>query len=324
MGSDPIALPMLEALCLTRPAGAEVEMVFTQPDRRTGRGMHLQANAIKSWALGKGIEVVQPAKCGTAEAQLLRERRIELVLVMAYGQILPKPLLEATPYPVLNVHASLLPRLRGASPIHTALALGLKETGVSLMEIIPQLDAGPVGAVEAVAIEDTDTTAVLMEKLARATVELVGKGLQRLRAGALQFTEQDAEKVTYCRIIEKSDNHLDFTFPAESLHNRIRAFQPWPGTAFPFDGLEIRILEARTGEAGADKPDPGTIDTDGQSLRIACGKGWLHPLVLQRPGGKPLPVADFLRGFPLPQGTRLQSRPMREIEADRPFPYKRK
>ncbi|MEX0331332.1 MAG: methionyl-tRNA formyltransferase [Puniceicoccaceae bacterium] len=324
MGSDPIVLPVLQHLHRESPAGFELVSVYTQPDRRTGRGMHLQPNAIKQWAMDAGVDVRQPVKCGQEDAEYLRENGIDVVVAMAYGQILPKSFLEAPTMGTLNLHASLLPRLRGASPIHTAVALGHQETGLCLMRIIPKLDAGPVADCEKVSILKEDTVADVQKKLAEAAPVLMSRGLTRLAGGELEFLEQDESAVTYCRIIEKTDCHLDFNQPAVELYNRIRAFQPWPGTAFPVKGTEIRILEAELEQSTADA-SPGTVlaSPDG-GLRIACGTGILKALCLQRPGGKPLPADAFLRGFPIAEGQCLESRPMRELEAREPFPYKKK
>jgi methionyl-tRNA formyltransferase len=315
---------MLDDLFNRKAAGFDLCVIYTQPDRRHGRGMHLKANAIKEWALEKGIDVEQPAKCGETEAGQLVDRGIDLILVMAYGQILPKCILGCAPEGILNIHASILPRLRGASPIHTAVALGLPETGVSLMEIVPKLDAGPVADVERIPIREDDTVSDVIRAMSNSTVRLVERGLDRLGRGTLEFVEQDPEQVTYCRILEKTDRYLDFTEDATVLHNRIRAFQPWPGTSFPCGDMEIRIHAARVDPSSSAGMAPGMIDAEHEELRIACGEGWIVPLKLQRPGGKPLAVEDFLRGFPLEHGNTLQSRPMRALEADRPFPYKRK
>ena len=324
MGSDPIALPMLRYLHSTRPGGIELKAVYTQPDRRTGRGMHLQANAIKSWALDNGIEVRQPAKCGKDEAAWLGMNGIDLVIVMAYGQILPRSILEATPLGIVNLHASLLPRLRGASPIHTAIACGLEITGVSLMRIIPKLDAGPVAAREVVAIGDSDTCSGVVDKLAQACIPLMEKALPALLQGKLDFQEQDQQQVTYCRIIEKTDCHLDFSADARELANRIRAFQPWPGTAFPHGDMEIRIVAALAEDTEDDYlPGMLTIDAEG-TVRIRCGQGSLVITRMQRPGGKPMEADAFLRGYPIDSGTILPSRSMHPLEGSQPFPYKQK
>ncbi|MEX0325261.1 MAG: methionyl-tRNA formyltransferase [Puniceicoccaceae bacterium] len=324
MGSDPIVLPVLQHLHRESPAGFELVSVYTQPDRRTGRGMHLQPNAIKQWAMDAGVDVRQPVKCGQEDAEYLRENGIDVVVAMAYGQILPKSFLEAPTMGTLNLHASLLPRLRGASPIHTAVALGHQETGLCLMRIIPKLDAGPVADCEKVSILAADKVTDVQAKLAQAAPVLMSRGLALLAGGELEFSEQEESEVTYCRIIEKTDCHLDFNQPALDLHNRVRAFQPWPGTSFSFEGTEIRILEAEVEESSIDA-NPGTVlPGAGGGLRIACASGTLKALSLQRPGGKPLPADAFLRGFPIAVGTCLESRPMRELEAREPFPYKKK
>lgn len=323
MGSDPIALPLLRHLAERQGADQSLVNVFTQPDRPTGRGMNVRPNAIKAWAREAGVEVRQPEKFGLEEGRYLRERSIDLVLVMAYGQILPGPLLDLPEMLVLNFHASLLPRLRGASPVHTAIALGLPETGVSLMRIVRRLDAGPVADQERVRIAPSDKAPDLLSRLGEACVPLLERALPRLGAGTLAFREQDLAAVSYCRIIEKTDAHLDFTAPAVSLARRIRAFTPWPGSVFPYEGQDLRILEAHAAE-GEDGRTPGTLLADADGLRIACGEGSLRVLRLQRPGGKPLEAEAFLRGFPLASERLLESRPMRPLESPVPFPYRRK
>jgi methionyl-tRNA formyltransferase len=285
--------------------------------------MKLQANAIKVWAQENGIAVHQPRKCGEAETAFLKQLGIDLVLVMAYGQILPRHFLEAPPLGSLNFHASLLPRLRGASPIHTAVAIGEKETGVSLMQIIPKLDAGPVADMERVPIGPEHTSMDLHARLGQACVPLIERCLPRIADGSLQFTEQDLSQVTYCRIIEKTDRYLDFNTPAQELADRVRAFIPWPGTAFPVDDIEIRVLAARAvPHSGSDVPGTLLARTDG--VRICCREGALELLQLQRPGGKPLSTAAFIRGFPLTSGQVIESREMRPLESREPFPYRRR
>jgi len=321
MGSDPIALPLLHRLVEKKPGGVTLQAVFTQPDRPTGRGMKQHANPVKRWALEQGLPVLQPARCGADEAAFLSGSGFDLVLVMAYGQLLPRSLLESVPHGFLNLHASLLPRLRGASPIHTAVALGLPRTGVSLMRVVPKMDAGPVADQEVVVIEQEATAVEVHRRLAEACPDLLERALPRLVRGTLEFTAQDDAKVTYCRIIDKEDRFLDFTHPAGELANRVRAFQPWPGTAFPVAGTEVRVMAARETSHGALRAVPGTVlpDPDG-GLHIACGTGCLLAKQLQRPGGRPLPAAAFLRGFPIEPGTVLASRPMRPLEWPHPFP----
>jgi methionyl-tRNA formyltransferase len=324
MGSDPIVLPVLEFLYKEKPGDFQLHAVYTQPDRRTGRGMHLKPNAIKEWATANGIKVLQPLKCGPDDAAYLAANEIDLVVAMAYGQILPRSFLGVPPRGVLNLHASLLPRLRGASPIHTAVAQGNTETGLCLMEIIPKLDAGPVADLERVDILPGDTLADIQAKLAHAGPSLMARALPKLAEAQLTFVEQDASKVTYCRIIEKTDCHLDFHRPAKELCNRVRAFQPWPGTTFPYGDTEIRILEAKAEESGEGGVPGSLVVESSGSLAINCGCGMLRVTRLQRPGGKPMAVEAFLRGFPMTNGCLVESRPMRPLEASEPFPYKRK
>ncbi|MDP0498750.1 MAG: methionyl-tRNA formyltransferase [Verrucomicrobiota bacterium JB022] len=319
-GSDEISLPLLQHLVEAQQEQAELVAVFTQPDRRTGRGMKLQANAIKQWAEARGIPVLQPEKPGPEEANWLREQQIDLALVMAYGHILKQAHLDAPRLGMLNFHASLLPRLRGASPIHTALATGEGETGVTLMRVIRKMDAGPALDQERVAITGEDTTGTLWDKLAAACVPLLERNLPTVLAGEARFTDQDEAQATYCRIIFKTDAHLDFTRPATELERRVRAFQPWPGTAFEHAGQEVKVGAVRlldTTSSGT----PGEISqTDGQ-LVVQCGVGRLELRELQRPGGKMLPADAFLRGFDLPSGTVLASREMDPLVAPRPFRY---
>jgi methionyl-tRNA formyltransferase len=322
MGSDPIALPVLRHLAGSGTPDFDLCAIFTQPDRKSGRGMKLRPNEIKSWALERAVPVYQPRKCGSADAALLKEARIDFILVMAYGQMLPASILEAAPLGILNLHASILPRLRGASPIHTAVALGLPETGVSLMRITAKMDAGPVAGVERVEIGSQDTSADIHGKLALACIPLMERCLPAIKAGTLSFTPQDPDQVSYCRIIEKSDAQLDFRESASTLANRVRAFKPWPGTRFPYEGTDISILEAEAVEE-SEVTEPGTLHVDPSgSVRIMCGKGALQISKLQRPGGKPLPVGDFLRGFPMQPGTVLQSIQMRPLESATPFPHR--
>lgn len=324
MGSDPVALPLLECLVAERPGGAELAFVFTQPDRKRGRGMREHPNVIKAWAEERGLAVKQPLKCGPVEAELVREAGVDLLLVMAYGQILPRSLLEAPSLEALNLHASLLPRLRGASPIHTAVALGLEESGVSLMRLVPKLDAGPVAEVERVWIGKGTTTPELHGNLAAACPALMRRSLPELAAGRLLFKEQDPEEVTYCRMIEKADAHLDFRAPAMELERRVRAFQPWPGSSFPHGDQLVRILEAEA-EPDESGETPGTVRIGEKGIpAIACGRGRLRVHRLQRPGGTPLQAEAFLRGYPLEEGTVLASREMRPLESRTPFPYRKK
>lgn len=313
MGSDAIALPMLEALSCGRCGPVEIAGIFTQPDRARGRGHKVSENAIKRWGRERDIAIYQPERCNDEACVDLESLAADFVLVMAYGQLLPKRMLGLLPGKFLNMHASLLPRLRGASPIHTALGLGLKETGVSLMQIEPKMDAGPVADRETVSIESTDRLADLATKLGEACVPLVCRAFPLLREGRLSFEAQDPKKVTYCRIITKTDAYLDFRFSANELENRIRALNPWPGPRFPYGNDELRIHSAQVVEGV--KAEPGTLlESPSGGLRIACGRNALDVLEIQRPGGRVLPVHEFLRGYPIQIGEVLESREMIALE----------
>lgn len=314
MGSDPIALPMLEATFGREGGAVTLAGVFTQPDRPRGRGHQVRGNAIKEWAIGRAIPVYQPERCDEAAIGCLAQMRPDLVLVMAFGQLLPKAMLEMLPGRFLNLHASRLPRLRGASPIQTAIAMGLEETAVSLMRMVPRMDAGPVADVEPVAIAEDANVARLSAALGQACVPLMGRAFAAIESGGLVFTEQDPDQVTYCRILSKEDAHLDFHASARELERRIRALNPWPGPRFPYGGQELRIHEARAVEATLAEV-PGTLLESGpRRLVVACGSGCLDIGVLQRPGGRALPTEAFLRGHPMECGAILESRPMEALE----------
>jgi methionyl-tRNA formyltransferase len=312
MGSDPIALPMLAALWRDPPVPLDWRGVFTQPDRPAGRGQHLRANPIKAWARAAGLPVRQPERCGPDDEQWLTAERVDLVLVLAYGQILKRGLLAIPPLGVLNLHASLLPAYRGPSPIQAAIARGDTRTGVSLMRIVPRLDAGPVADTEAVPIAPNAQAPAVTDALAAACVPLLRRTLPALVAGTLTFVEQDEARATYCRLISKDDAGLDFHCPARVLHDRIRALQPWPGARLPLDGGEtLKIGAARPAPALAGTP--GTVRRSADAIFVVCGDGALELLALQRPGGRMLPAADFLRGHPLADGQHVQSTPMRDL-----------
>lgn len=315
MGSDAIALPMLQNLREHPPIPIEWCGIFTQPDRPTGRGMKLRANAIKQWALEHSIPVRQPERCGEADSEWLRDQKVDLVLVMAYGQILRKHLIGTPPLGTLNLHASLLPELRGASPIHTAIATGRSQTGVSLMRIVPKLDAGPVADAERVDIPADMQAPALIQSMAAACIPLMRRTLPKLAAGELNFKEQDPDQVSTCRIIHKSDADLDFNRPATELHNRIRAFQPWPGAALHLPDAVLKIGRSRVVEPLSEPMQPGTITFGENGLpRIQCANSSLELLSLQRPGGRMLPTGEFLRGFELKAGTVAKSMPMQALE----------
>lgn len=320
LGSDAIALPALDSLVADGTAGGQLLGVFTQPDRAAGRGQQVQPNAIKLWAQTRNLPVFQPEKLGAAERDQLAALRPDLALVMAYGHILRPDFIDTPRLGTLNLHTSILPRYRGASPIQTAIAAGEVETGVTLMRIVPELDAGPVAAVERVAVGPLDTAAEIEERLAAACGPLLARTLPELAAGRLVFKEQEHTAATFCRRLEKTDGALDFTAPAATLARRINGLFPWPACAVEISGQLVKIGLADATEAVSGQ-SPGTVlGADSHGLLVATGQGTLRARRLQRPGGKMLNASEFLRGYPVAAGTLLPSRPMPALVASTPFP----
>jgi methionyl-tRNA formyltransferase len=312
-GSDGIALPLLEWLAGEGSGLGRLVAVYTQPDRPAGRGQKLQANAIKTWALGRGLPVHQPEKLTLDTQAELATYQADLGLVMAYGHLLREAFIATPRLGMVNLHASLLPAYRGASPIQCAVALGERRTGVSFMRIIRELDAGAVADSEGVSIGSKDTALDVEAGIAAACVPLVARALPRLAAGTLEFVEQDRTKASFCRRLEKEDGHLDFAVPAAVLAARINGLFPWPACSVMIGGQPVKfgLGEVESGGAGLGIVVPGQVlDAASDALRIACAEGVLRVLRLQRPGGRMLPATEFLRGFPLLAGTLLPSVPM--------------
>lgn len=320
MGSDPIALPALEYLA-GRPDRVELAAVFTQPDRPAGRGRKLRPNEIKEWALQKEIRVFQPERLGEEETALLGELGCDLVLVMAYGHILRRSFLEKTPLGTFNLHASLLPKFRGASPIQAAIAAGESRSGVTLMRMVRRLDAGPVIDQESFPVDRLETGMSAESKMAAACVPLLSRTLEALLHGpATEVPQEDAE-ASYTRKLEKTDGQLDFSASAEVLARRVNGLHPWPGCHFELFGQRVKLgladfrAEAPAGVA------PGTVlEEEENALPVATGRGVLRLLRLQRPGGRMLDAPEFLRGFNILPGTVLPSHPMAPLVAPEPFP----
>lgn len=326
LGSDPIALPLLDWLVGEGCALAEVTAVFTQPDRPIGRGQKVAPNAIKTWALTRGLPVLQPEKLTEDVRLQLAARAADVALVMAYGHILRDDFIATPRLGTLNLHASILPKYRGASPIQTAIAEGERETGVSLMRIVRRLDAGPVADIERVPITPLDTALDIETKLAAAGVPLLARTLPRLRDGSLEFTPQDDAAATFCRRLEKEDGALDFAASAAVLAARINGLFPWPACSVEVAGQSVKFGQAEVlptechplhdtvpGEAGV------VMGADAVGLLVRTGDGILRVRRLQRSGGRMLAAPEFLRGFPLAAGLRLPSRPMAALVCAAPF-----
>ena len=305
-GSDEIALPFLNSV-KDDPKVGTVSAVLTQPDRRSGRGRKLRQNPIKEWALEHRVPIEDPEKPSDAQAQWLKSLEIDLVVVMAYGHILKRDLLEVAPCGCFNLHASLLPAFRGASPIETALAMGESKTGVTLMRVVPRMDAGPIVDVERVAIGEKDTGQTMRSKIAHACVPLMGRNLRSLLGGGVDDSPQDEELATYCRKLTKLDGELDFSASAQALVHRIQAFRFWPGSFFSFKDQRIRIGKSLVSNMARSLSVGEVIRDDRGNLCIGTGHGGLLVEELQKPGGQMLPAPDFLRGFDIPPGTILPS-----------------
>lgn len=287
--------------------------VVSQPDRPKGRGKQLQPNPLAACARQHGLRLWQPERPGEDLEQWMREEQVALVVVIAYGHILRRSLLGIPPLGFINFHGSLLPKYRGASPVETAIACGERETGISLMKIVPQMDAGPVLDYETLTIEPGESAGQLRERMARACVPLWSRCADAILSGQACFVEQDPERVTYCRKLEKTDGQLDFHQSAAVLAARINGLDPWPGCFFDQGELRIKLREAYA-DPEEHRELPGTVlSADRNGLRIATGEGVLRILQLQRPGGRMLPARDFFSGFTLSPGTVLPSSEMRTL-----------
>jgi methionyl-tRNA formyltransferase len=286
-------------------AGFAIPLVLTQPDRPAGRGMQLQASSVKQVALAHGIEVLQPLSLRidakdpqrADDARSAHERLLatdyDVMVVAAYGLILPRATLDIKP--CINIHGSLLPRWRGAAPIHRAIESGDRETGVTIMQMEEGLDTGPMLLMERVAIEDGDTTGSLHDKLAALGGRMIVDALRKMAAGGLDAVTQPADGVTYAAKISKDEAKLDFALPAAQLARKVRAFNPFPGAHGQAGGVTVKIWGA---QAVAGNGTPGQVlAADANGIVVACGEGALRLSELQKPGGKRLAAAEFLKGF---------------------------
>ena len=287
--------------CLRAAAGrGEVVAVYTQPDRPAGRGRQLAPSPVKIEALARGLPVFQPENFKSAEArEALRALQPDLIVVVAYGLILPQSVLDIPRLGCWNVHASLLPRWRGAAPIQRAIEAGDTESGVCLMQMEKGLDTGPVLLSLATPITPEDTGGSLHDRLAALGAEVLADGLKLVRAGMRPVPQpQPADGVTYARKLDKAEARLDWSLPADVLANRVRAFDPWPVAEAELAGERVRIHAARALDIDSGR-EPGTLlaaTRDG--LDVACGRGSLRLLRVQREGGRPVAIADYLNARP--------------------------
>ncbi len=295
-GTPGFAVPCLRAAA----SRGEVVGVYTQPDRPSGRGRQLAASPVKVEALARGIPVFQPENFKSAAArEQLRELRPDLMVVVAYGLILPQSVLDIPRMGCWNVHASLLPRWRGAAPIQRAIEAGDTESGVCLMQMEKGLDTGPVLLSLATPLSADDTGGSLHDRLSLLGAEVLEDGLKLLRAGMRPLVvPQPAEGVTYARKLDKAEARLDWSLPATELANKVRAFNPWPVAEAELAGERLRIHEARAIPLVHGQP-PGTVlAATREGLDVACGEGALRLRQVQREGGRPVAVADYLNARP--------------------------
>jgi methionyl-tRNA formyltransferase len=300
-GTPEIAVPALEALV----AVAEVAAVICQPDRPAGRGLELKAPAVKKRALELGLPVEQPTKIKTPDfAAWLEGLRADVALVMAYGRILPKALLEAPRRGCINLHASLLPKYRGAAPITWAVVHGETETGISLMQMDEGCDTGPVFSRHAIAIGPDETAGELSERLAALGAQVVRDDLARAVAGALVAEPQDHAAATHARMLEKGDGVVDWSKPAHAVHAHVRGMTPWPGAHTTIGGKRFKVLATRLGPAEGGG-EPGTVTAIDHGAVIACGSGSVLLARGQVEGKRALSAAELAAGRTLAVGVRL-------------------
>jgi methionyl-tRNA formyltransferase len=301
-GTPAFARAALEALL---GAGYDVGLVLTQPDRPAGRGLQLRPSEVKALATERGLPVAQPASLrDRAAVELLARQSAPAMVVAAYGLILPPAVLALFPLGCINIHASLLPRWRGAAPIQRALLAGDAHTGISIMRMEPGLDTGPVYLEEAIAIDPRDTAATLHDKLAGLGSRLIVHVLGELARGTVRATPQPEDGVTYAAKIAKEEAALGWNASAVELDRKVRAFNPFPVASFRYGGETLRVWRA-TPLPGPEGP-PGVVAAAGDDgIVVHCGSGALRLEELQRPGGRRLPVRELRHGLDIPVGAPL-------------------
>jgi len=303
-----IALEKLHA------AGHAIALVLTQPDRPAGRGMMLQASAVKQFALAHDIPVAQPRSLrldgkypddAAVAAQVIADANADLMVVAAYGLILPQWVLDAPRLGCFNIHGSLLPRWRGAAPIHRAIEAGDTETGVTIMQMDAGLDTGDMLLAGKLPIEADDTTASLHDKVAALGAELMVQTLELAQSGRLQPRKQPLEGVTYAHKIEKHEAAIDWKEDAQHIVRRVRAFNPFPAATTTLDGEVLKVWGARVGKPGGAADCGKIVAVSTECIAVAAMNSIVNLTELQRPGGKRLSVAEFLRGHPILPGQVL-------------------
>jgi methionyl-tRNA formyltransferase len=301
MGSPEFAVPCLQALIEV----ADVRLVVTQPDKPKGRGRVLAPPPVKQVAFAAGLRVLQPAKVKNNEELLseLRAAAPQVIVVVAYGRILPKTILALPPRGCINVHASILPRYRGAAPIQWAIARGETETGVTIMQIDEVMDTGPMLLLDRIPITDEDSAGTLSLRLSHVGAQALVRALPGVVDGTLAATPQDHAAATYAPMLTKEHGRVDFEKPAREVRDWIRAMDPWPGAETTYGGVPLKLFSPKlVSGSGA----PGTVmGADRDGLLVACGEGAIGVAELQLPGKKRMPSRALLAGHAIPTGAKL-------------------
>ena len=300
-GTPPFAAAALNALA---EAGHDIVLVLTQPDRPAGRGMKLTPSAVKLAALARGLPVSQPPSLKSPEAEAeLRAADADVMVVAAYGLILPQVVLDLPRFGCLNIHASLLPRWRGAAPIQRAILAGDAETGITVMQMDEGLDTGDMLLKKAVAIGPGDTAQTLLDRLSITGGEAIVEALDLLADGKLRPTPQDNAQATYAAKLNKAEAQIDWTQDAQQIARAVRAYNPFPAAATHIGGVPVKIWQARV-VPGANGTPGVIVSANEDGIVVACGEGALSLEVLQRSNAKAMPAAQFIRGFAVAPGDR--------------------
>ena len=309
-GSDSICLPSLDWLYAKGAERWDLLAVVSQPDRKQGRGQKLKANPVAEYAKERGIPLFQPDKPGEDLVQFLEEHEVDVSFVMAYGHFLGRDIREASRLGMVNFHGSILPKYRGASPVETAIACGETETGVSLMQIDREMDAGAVADTEVVSIEKEDDALSVRIKIGEATIPILKRSMEGLLNNELAFKKQNEEFISHCRKLTKEDGLIDFELSAEAIYKRWRAFKTWPNS-FCFHGenrIKVGHMDICESALSANELSLtcGSVILEKDSLKVVTSNGLISLLELQKAGGKMLKVSDFLRGYAIKSGDCLK------------------
>ncbi len=300
MGTPSFSVPILDAI---HQSDHEICAVYSQPPRPAGRGHKFQMSAVHTRALELGLPVLTPVHFKElSDQQQFRDHQADMAVVVAYGLILKTPILESPWLGCINIHASLLPRWRGAAPIQRAIMAGDQETGITIMQMDEGLDTGHMIKCEKVAIEEHMTTLELHDKLSAVGARTIVKTLDEFQNGPLPATPQPLEGITYAHKLHREESMLNWAESAVILERKVRALNPWPGTSFVYNNEIIKVLKAEVVPIDL-TGNPGTVIDD--QLTILCADQVFRPLILQKPGKAPLPLEAFLRGNPIAAGTQL-------------------